>query len=101
ADVGEATQWLMMNAFSNPDNAGAGSMDYLHMFGLLCLAYGWAQLAKAAIAKQKEGDKDPFYANKLVTGKFFLARMLPDTKSHLAKLKSGAEPLMTLSADAF
>jgi len=100
-DVGEATQWMMMNAFSNPDNAGAGSMDYLHMFGLLCLAFGWAQLAKTAVAKQKEGDKDPFYANKLITGKFFLARMLPDTKSHLAKLKSGAEPVMALAADAF
>ena len=101
ADVGEATQWLMMNAFSNPDNAGAGSMDYLHMFGLLCLAFGWAQLAKAAIARQKAGEKDPFYANKLTTGKFFLARMLPDTKSHLAKIKTGAEPLMALAADAF
>ncbi|MCB2113547.1 MAG: acyl-CoA dehydrogenase C-terminal domain-containing protein [Parvularculaceae bacterium] len=100
-DVGDATQWLMMNAFSNPDNAGAGSMDYLHMFGLLCLAYGWAQLARAAIAKQKDGDADPFYANKLITGKFFLARMLPDTKSHLAKVKSGAEPVMTLAAEAF
>lgn len=101
ADVGEATGWLMQNAFSNPDNAGAGSMDYLHMFGLLCLAFGWAQLAKAAIAKQKAGEKDPFYSNKLVTGKFFLARMLPDTKSHLAKLKTGAEPVMTLEAAAF
>ncbi len=101
ADVGDATQWLMMNAFSNPDNAGAGSMDYLHMFGLLCLAFGWAQLAKAAIAKQREGDKDPFFANKLLTGKFFLARMLPDTKAHLAKLKSGAEPVMALGAEAF
>ncbi len=101
ADVGEATQWLMQNAFSNPDNAGAGSMDYLHMFGLLCLAFGWANLAKAAIAKQKAGDKDPFYANKLLTGKFFVARMLPDTKSHLAKLKTGAETLMALSAEAF
>jgi hypothetical protein len=100
-DVGEATQWLMMNAFSNPDNAGAGSMDYLSMFGLLCLSFGWAQLAKAALAKRKAGDKDPFYANKLATGKFFLARMLPDTKSHLAKLKSGAEPVMSLAAEAF
>jgi hypothetical protein len=101
ADVMEATQWLMMNGFSNPENAGAGSMDYLKMFALLCLAYGWAQLAKAAIARQKEGAKDQFFANKLLTGKFFLARMLPDTKAHLAKLKTGAETLMALPAEAF
>jgi alkylation response protein AidB-like acyl-CoA dehydrogenase len=100
-DVGEATGWLMTNGFSNPDNAGAGSMDYLHLFALLCLAFGWAQLAKAAIAKKRAGEKDPFYANKLLTGKFFLARILPDARAHLAKLKSGAEPLMTLAAEAF
>jgi hypothetical protein len=100
-DVGEATGWLMTNGFSNPDNAGAGSMDFLHLFALLCLAFGWAQLAKAAIAKKRAGEKDPFYANKLLTGKFFLARILPDAKAHLAKLKSGAEPLMAMAAEAF
>jgi hypothetical protein len=100
-DVGEATGWLMTNGFSNPDNAGAGTMDFLHLFALLCLAFGWAQLAKAAIAKKRAGEKDPFYANKLLTGKFFLARILPDAKAHLAKLKSGAEPLMAMAAEAF
>ncbi len=101
ADVVDATQWMMTNGFSNPDNAGAGSMDYLHLFALLCLAYGWAQLAKAAIARRKDGAKDPFFENKLTTGRFFLARILPDGKANLAKLKSGAEPLMALPAEAF
>jgi hypothetical protein len=101
ADVADATGWMMANGFSNPDNAGAGSMDYLNLFALLCLAYGWAQLAKAAIARRKNGDKDPFFENKLITGRFFLARILPDGKANLAKLKSGAETLMALKAEAF
>ena len=101
ADVADATQWMMMNGFSNPDNAGAGSMDYLNLFALLCLAYGWAQLAKAAIARRKEGASDPFFENKLITGRFFLTRILPDGKANLAKLKSGAEPVMALPAEAF
>jgi hypothetical protein len=101
ADAVEATQWLMANAFSNPDNAGAGSMDYLHLFALLCLSYGWARMAKAAAEKQRAGDKDSFYANKLTTGRFFLERILPDTKSHLAKLKTGAATMMALPAEAF
>ena len=101
ADVAEATAWLMQNAFTNPDNAGAGSMDYLNMMALLCLAFGWAQLAKAAIAKQNAGETDPFFANKLTTGNFFLARMLPDAKAHLAKLKTGADPVMALAAGGF
>ena len=101
ADVVDATQWLMQNAFANPDNAGAASMDYLHMMALLCLAHGWAQLARTAIARKAENPGDAFFANKLITGDVFLKRLLPDTKAHLAKLKTGAAPLMTLDADAF
>ncbi len=101
ADVVEATQWLMANAMQNPDNAGASSMDYLCLFSLLCLAHGWAQLAKAAIAGKAENPGDSFYENKLITGRFFLQRILPDGKANLAKLKTGAEPIMAMAADAF
>ena len=44
----EATMWLMQNGLANPDNAGAASTDYLHLFGLTGLAYMWALMAKAA-----------------------------------------------------
>ena len=36
-----------------PDNAGAGSTDYMHLFGLVALGYMWAQMAKAAQEKLK------------------------------------------------
>ena len=35
----EGTMWLMQNGMTNPDNAGAGSVDYMHMMGLTSLAY--------------------------------------------------------------
>lgn len=101
ADVQEATQWFMANAMQNPDNAGAGSMDYLNMVALLCLAQGWARLAKAALERKADGTSDSFFEHKLITGRFFLERVLPDTKSHLAKLKSGAESMMAMPAEAF
>ena len=100
-DVEEATQWLAANAMQNFDNAGAGSMDYLHMWGLLCLAHGWAQMAKVAIEKKADGDESGYFANKLITGRYFLERLLPDTKSHLAKVKAGSETMMALPAEAF
>ena len=100
-DVEEATQWMAANAMQNFNNAGAGSMDYLHMFSLLCLAHGWAQLAKAALERKAAGDTDDFFANKLITGRYFLERILPDTKAHLEKLKAGAESMMALPAEAF
>jgi hypothetical protein len=62
----------------------------------------WALQAKAALAAKKNGGAgDPYFDTKLATGRYFLARMLPDTASHLAKLKSGAGPVMALAVDAF
>jgi alkylation response protein AidB-like acyl-CoA dehydrogenase len=101
AKLQEATMWLMQNGMANPDNAGAASTDYLHLFGLTALAYMWAMMAKAANAKVAAGDSDPFYATKLSTGLYFVARILPEADTHLAKLKTGAATLMALSADAF
>ena len=101
ADVTEATQWLAANAMQNPDHAGAGSTDYLYMWALLCLAFGWAQLAKAAAEKQAAGEDDAFFANKLITGRYFLERILPETHTHLVKVKAGSDSMMALPADAF
>ena len=101
AKLQEATFWLMQNGLANPDNAGAASTDYLHLFGLTACSYMWLLMVKAAKAKIAEGATDPFYANKLITGRYYTARVLPDADAHLAKLKTGAEPLMALAAEAF
>jgi alkylation response protein AidB-like acyl-CoA dehydrogenase len=97
----DGTMWLMQNGMSNFDNAGAASHDYLQLFGLTALAYMWAQMAKAALAGKAANPADPFYDNKLKTGRYFLERRLPETTAHLAKLKAGAEAMMALDADAF
>jgi hypothetical protein len=101
AQLQDGTMWLMQNGLANPDNAGAASTDYMHLFGLTALAYMWAKIALVAQTKIAAGDSDPFYANKLVIGRYYLQRILPDTGSHLAKLKSGSELMMALPADAF
>jgi alkylation response protein AidB-like acyl-CoA dehydrogenase len=101
AELQEATLWLMQNGLANPDNAGAASTDYLHLFGLTALGYMWALAAEAAQAKIDAGDTDPFYAEKLTVGRYYMARILPETGGRLAKLKTGAELLMALPAEAF
>ncbi|WGU40122.1 acyl-CoA dehydrogenase C-terminal domain-containing protein [Phenylobacterium sp. NIBR 498073] len=105
-ELQDATMWLMQNGLMNPDNAGAASTDYMHLFGLTALAYMWAQIAKtvqAKIAAQDKdgGESDPFYANKLVVGRYYVERILPETGGHLAKLKTGSELMMALPAEAF
>ena len=101
AKLQEATLWLMQNGLSNPDNAGAASTDYMHLFGLTGLAYMWALMVRAAQARIAAGDTDPFYANKLLVGRHFLERILPGAGAHLAKLKSGSATLMSFPAEAF
>jgi alkylation response protein AidB-like acyl-CoA dehydrogenase len=97
----EATMWLMQNGMQNPDNAGAASTDYLHIFGLTALAYVWAQMAVAAQKAIDGGSTDPYYAAKLQTGRYFVERILPDAGAHLKKLKTGADVLMAMPAEAF
>jgi len=97
----DGTMWLMQNGMQNPDNAGAASTDYLHIFGLTALAYLWAQMAVAAQKQVDAGSTDPFYVTKLQTGRYFVERILPDAHGHLVKLKTGAEVLMQMPAEAF
>lgn len=101
AKLQEATFWLMQHGLQNPDDAGAASTDYLHLFGLTALAFMWARMARAAQANIAAGDTDPFYADKLKTGRYFLDRVLPDAAAHLVKLKTGSASLMALEAEAF
>ena len=101
AQLQDATMWLMQNGLANPDNAGAASTDYMHLFGITGLAYMWALMAKVALAKIAGGDSDPFYSSKVAVGRYFLERVLPETGAHLAKLKTGSATMMALPAEAF
>lgn len=102
-DLQAATMWLMQNGMKNPDNAGAASTDYLHLFGLVTLGYMWGQMAKVAQAKLAEGANglSSFYDNKLVTARYYMDRIMPETAAHLARISSGADSMMALPVDAF
>ncbi len=99
----QATMWFVQNALAKPDNAGAGATDYMHLFGLVALGYMWCRIVAAARAKLAvgaDGGEQRLNA-KLVTARFFMERMLPETATHLARIQSGAASTMELPADAF
>jgi len=102
-ELQQATMWFMQNALGNPENAGAGSTDYMHLFGLVALGYMWCLIAEAAKAKAAAGGNGAAerMEAKLVTGRFFAERMLPAATLHLARIKAGAASTMALPADAF
>jgi len=93
----QASMWFMQNPMAKPDNAGAGATDYLQMFGLVALGYMWCLIAQAALAKQA----DARMKAKLITARFFMERMLPETAAQLARIKSGADAVMELPDEAF
>ncbi|RLP28341.1 acyl-CoA dehydrogenase C-terminal domain-containing protein [Mesorhizobium sp. YM1C-6-2] len=102
-DLQAATMWLVQNAMAKPDNAGAASTDFMHLFGLVSLGYMWARMVKAAQAKLANGADDaaPFYESKVVTGRYFMERVMPETTAHLARISTGADTMMALPAEAF
>src|SRR5204863_5547601 len=97
----QATMWLMQNAMTKPDNAGAGATDYMQLFGLVVFGYMWARMAKVAQDKIASSGATPYLTTKLVTGRFFMERMLPETSVHLARIQTGSATTMELPAEAF
>lgn len=96
-DLQGATMWFMQNAMAKPDNAGAGATDYMHLLGLVAMGYMWARIAKAALAKTGDARMEA----KLVTGRFYMERMLPETGLRFARIRAGSDTTMALAADAF
>lgn len=103
SDLQSATMWLVQNGMSNPDSAGAASTDYMHLFGLVSLGHMWAMMAATAqekLASGTDGSKQ-FLENKLLTGKFFMERIIPESAAHLVRIKTGADTMMAMDAEAF
>jgi alkylation response protein AidB-like acyl-CoA dehydrogenase len=102
AHLQQASMWFMNNAMAKPDNAGAGSYDYMQLFGLVALGYMWCRIAEAALVNlPKANGSAPRMNAKLVTARFFMERMLPETATHLARIQAGAASTMELQDEAF
>ncbi|MEE4895763.1 acyl-CoA dehydrogenase C-terminal domain-containing protein [Pseudomonas alliivorans] len=94
----ELTNWVLDRSRSNPNEIGAASVEYLHLFGYTAYAYMWAMMAKAAVGKEAQED---FYASKVGTARFYFARLLPRIHSLNASVRAGSESLFLLEADQF
>jgi alkylation response protein AidB-like acyl-CoA dehydrogenase len=97
-----AGMFFMAQGMKNPDAALAGSYDFMHLMGHVCLGLMWTRMAKAAFTALDEGRGDAAFLNaKVATGRFYMTRQLPLCAAHLARIESGAEPVMALAAEAF
>ena len=101
-DLQAAAMFFMENGMKNPNEALAGSHDFMHLFGHVALGFMWARMAVAAQAGLAAGTGDAaFYKTKLATARYYGARALPATSMHLARIQSGAAPVMALDPEEF
>jgi hypothetical protein len=98
----QAGMFFLQSGAKNPNAALSGSYDFMHLMGHVCLGLMWTRMAKAAYAALDSGAADrDFYEAKIATGRFYMARQLPACGMHLARIETGADTVMALSAEAF
>jgi alkylation response protein AidB-like acyl-CoA dehydrogenase len=95
----QTTLGVMERARQNPDEIGAAAVDYLRLFGLVASGWMWLRMAAAAQARLAAGDGDrAFLEAKLQTARFYVTKLLPQTRTLQATIAAGAEPVMSMDA---
>ena len=94
--VGSLTQDILKKIINFNDEVNACAVNYLHVVGYLSLAYMHAMMVESSYNKTA-----PFYANKLKIADYFITYILPNMDSHITKVKSGSEPIMSFDLDFF
>jgi alkylation response protein AidB-like acyl-CoA dehydrogenase len=100
AKLQQATAWIAQAGLANPNEAGAAATDYQRLFALVALGYMWCRMVEIALAKAN-ADSDGFYAAKVMTARFYFARLLPESNSLFTTLMAGSDSLMAMPAEAF
>ncbi|MFN3606572.1 MAG: acyl-CoA dehydrogenase C-terminal domain-containing protein, partial [Cypionkella sp.] len=102
ADMQAGAMYFMQHGVKNPNAALAGAYDFMHMMGHTCFGLMWARMAKAALSGLDNNAGDAaFLTAKLTTGRFYMARCLPATALHLARITAGADDVMALPHSSF
>jgi alkylation response protein AidB-like acyl-CoA dehydrogenase len=98
----QATAHIATVALKDPEEAGAAATDYLRLLGLVAVGFMWARSAKLAAEKLPQANGDAgFYKAKLVTARFYMERLLPQTGALWASIRAGKGSMMELEDAAF
>jgi alkylation response protein AidB-like acyl-CoA dehydrogenase len=92
----QLTTDLVAKCAVNPNEAGAASVEYLHIMGYVLYGYMWLKMLAAAADKD-----DEFYQNKHHTANFYFSRVLPRIHSLKQTLSAGADVLYLHDVDGF
>jgi hypothetical protein len=76
---------------------GASAHDYLHLFAITSLTFVWAKMASVAA----QDLSNEFNRKKLITGEFFIQRILPQIDSLSKIIQQGSASMMQLGNNDF
>jgi hypothetical protein len=95
----QATMWFAQHGMQNPNDVGAGAVDYLRIMGIVSVGWMWAQMAKLATEKLKTNPPNAqFYQDKLVSARYWMERMIPECPMLFERIQAGSANLMALEA---
>jgi len=95
----QATMWFAQHGLQNPNDAGAGAVDYLRLMGLVSVGWMWARMAKLSMEKLKSNPPNAqFYKDKLVSATYWMERMIPECPMLFERIQAGSANLMALEA---
>jgi alkylation response protein AidB-like acyl-CoA dehydrogenase len=98
----QATLWLAQHGMANPNDAGAGAVDYLRMMGIVVTGWMWGRMAKVAQEKLAAGASNKkFYEDKLISARYWMERLLPECPMLFERIQAGSENLMSYSPEMF
>lgn len=97
-----STATIAQRSLQDPEEAGAASVDYLRLLGLVAMGYCFARATKIAGLQILFGSEDKsFYDAKIKTATFFFERILPQATSCFLAIKAGKKSIMALDEAAF
>jgi len=96
----QASAWIARQGARDPEQAGAAASEYLRLFALVAMAYLWTRAAELSLDRL-DGANGTFYRTKLQTARFYMQRILPQTRSLHACIVAGAESISAFDDERF
>ena len=96
-DISDITMHIGIASVQDRNEIGAAAHDYLRLIGHLTYAWLWARTAKVVSAQLAVHNGDPFYQAKLLTARFYYAKLLPEVHTLTASIRAGAQTLMAFN----
>jgi alkylation response protein AidB-like acyl-CoA dehydrogenase len=87
-----ATMWLAQHGLANPNDAGAGAVDYLRLMGIVVTGWMWGRMAKISLGKD-----DPLHKDKIMCARYWMERLIPECPMLLERIQAGSETVMELN----